>query len=116
MRGDRESRQEEETGPGGAGVWRWWWRTRAVAVTSPVRRQEAALPAHLPERQPHPGVPHRHRPGGDPGAGAAGINKVERAIGEHGIAQGLTLRKLTDETQPQRVAIVGAGPSGLSCA
>jgi NADPH-dependent glutamate synthase beta subunit-like oxidoreductase len=47
---------------------------------------------------------------------AVGINKVERAIGDHGIGQGLALRKLTEETRPQKIAVVGAGPSGLSCA
>ena len=48
--------------------------------------------------------------------GAVSINKVERAIGDHGIAQGLPLKKLTDEARPQKIAVVGAGPSGLSCA
>jgi NADPH-dependent glutamate synthase beta subunit-like oxidoreductase len=48
--------------------------------------------------------------------GAVSINKIERAIGDFGIAQGLKLKQLTDEKRPQRVAIIGAGPSGLSCA
>lgn len=48
--------------------------------------------------------------------GAVSINKVERAIGDHGIAQGLPLTTLTEETRPQTIAVVGAGPSGLSCA
>jgi NADPH-dependent glutamate synthase beta subunit-like oxidoreductase len=48
--------------------------------------------------------------------GAVSINKVERAIGDHGIAQGLKLRKLSEESRPQKVAVVGGGPSGLSCA
>ncbi|MBI5178089.1 MAG: FAD-dependent oxidoreductase [Nitrospinae bacterium] len=45
-----------------------------------------------------------------------GINSVEGAIGDYGIANGLKLKKLTEEKLPQKVAIVGAGPSGLSCA
>jgi dissimilatory sulfite reductase flavoprotein subunit len=48
--------------------------------------------------------------------GAVGINKVERAIGDFGIEKGLKLKKLTEETRPQKIAVVGAGPSGLSCA
>jgi NADPH-dependent glutamate synthase beta subunit-like oxidoreductase len=48
--------------------------------------------------------------------GAVSINKIERAIGDFGIAQRLTLKRLTDEKRPQRVAVIGAGPSGLSCA
>jgi NADPH-dependent glutamate synthase beta subunit-like oxidoreductase len=48
--------------------------------------------------------------------GAVGINKVERAIGDFGIERGLALRKLTDETRAEKIAVVGAGPSGLSCA
>jgi len=48
--------------------------------------------------------------------GAVQINKVERTIGDFGIEKGLALRKLTDETRPEKVAVVGGGPSGLSCA
>jgi NADPH-dependent glutamate synthase beta subunit-like oxidoreductase len=48
--------------------------------------------------------------------GAVGINMVERTIGDYGIEKGLALRKLTDEVRSERVAIVGGGPSGLSCA
>jgi NADPH-dependent glutamate synthase beta subunit-like oxidoreductase len=48
--------------------------------------------------------------------GAVGINKVERAIGDFGIEHGLKLKKLTDDKRQQKVAVVGAGPSGLSCA
>lgn len=44
------------------------------------------------------------------------INSVERAIGDHGLARGLKLKKLTDEKQDKKVAVIGAGPSGLSCA
>ena len=48
--------------------------------------------------------------------GAVNINKVERAIGDFGIEKGLKLKMLTDETKAQKVAVVGGGPSGLSCA
>jgi NADPH-dependent glutamate synthase beta subunit-like oxidoreductase/Pyruvate/2-oxoacid:ferredoxin oxidoreductase delta subunit len=48
--------------------------------------------------------------------GAVNINKVERAIGDFAIENGLALKMLTDEKKPQKIAVVGAGPSGLSCA
>jgi len=48
--------------------------------------------------------------------GAVSVNKIERAIGDFGIEKGLTLKTLTDQKRPQRIAVVGAGPSGLSCA
>ena len=48
--------------------------------------------------------------------GAVSINKVERAIGDYGIEHRLPLLRLTEERRPERVAVVGGGPSGLSCA
>jgi Pyruvate/2-oxoacid:ferredoxin oxidoreductase delta subunit len=47
--------------------------------------------------------------------GAVGINLLERFIGNFGVANGLRLPAVK-ESQPQAVAIVGAGPAGLSCA
>lgn len=48
--------------------------------------------------------------------GAVAINNMERFIGDHGISRGLKLVKLTDETKKQKIAVIGSGPSGLSCA
>jgi NADPH-dependent glutamate synthase beta subunit-like oxidoreductase len=48
--------------------------------------------------------------------GAVSINKIERAIGDFGLQHHLPLKRLTDERRPQKVAVVGGGPSGLSCA
>ncbi len=48
--------------------------------------------------------------------GPVNINKVERAIGDHGLKEKLPLKKLSEEKHPEKVAVVGAGPSGLSCA
>lgn len=44
------------------------------------------------------------------------IHNLERFIGDHGIGRGLKLETLTGEVPAQRAAVVGAGPSGLSCA
>jgi len=48
--------------------------------------------------------------------GGAAINAIERFIGDFGIAKALKLSKLNQETRDERVAVVGAGPAGLSCA
>src|SRR5665648_94982 len=44
------------------------------------------------------------------------INNIERVIGDHGIERGLKLKLLTDEKKDKKVAVIGGGPSGLSCA
>ncbi|HFB97750.1 MAG TPA: FAD-dependent oxidoreductase, partial [Bryobacterales bacterium] len=48
--------------------------------------------------------------------GAVSVNALERFIGDFGIEKGLKLKKLTDEKHPEKIAVVGAGPAGLSCA
>jgi NADPH-dependent glutamate synthase beta subunit-like oxidoreductase/Pyruvate/2-oxoacid:ferredoxin oxidoreductase delta subunit len=48
--------------------------------------------------------------------GAINVNKVERVIGDYGLEHGLTLPRLSEEPQSRTVAVVGAGPNGLSCA
>jgi NADPH-dependent glutamate synthase beta subunit-like oxidoreductase len=48
--------------------------------------------------------------------GAVNINKIERTIGDFGIEKGLKLKTLSEESHPEKVAVVGAGPAGLSCA
>ncbi|MCL6105958.1 MAG: NAD(P)-binding protein [Actinobacteria bacterium] len=44
------------------------------------------------------------------------IHSLERYIGDHGLERGLKLRKLTDKKKNKKVAVIGSGPSGLSCA
>ncbi len=48
--------------------------------------------------------------------GAVGINKVERVIGDFGLNNGLKLKMKTDEKRAEKVAVVGGGPGGFSCA
>jgi NADPH-dependent glutamate synthase beta subunit-like oxidoreductase len=48
--------------------------------------------------------------------GPVAINAIERFIGDFAIDKGLKPEKLTDDTFPEKVAVVGAGPAGLSCA
>jgi NADPH-dependent glutamate synthase beta subunit-like oxidoreductase len=44
------------------------------------------------------------------------INALERYIGDFGIEKNLKLPRLTEEKYPEKVAVIGAGPAGLSCA
>jgi NADPH-dependent glutamate synthase beta subunit-like oxidoreductase len=47
---------------------------------------------------------------------AVGINAMERFIGDWGLERELPLKKVSDETRTERIAVVGAGPAGLGCA
>jgi NADPH-dependent glutamate synthase beta subunit-like oxidoreductase/Pyruvate/2-oxoacid:ferredoxin oxidoreductase delta subunit len=48
--------------------------------------------------------------------GGVAINAVERFIGDFGVAKKLPLPRLHNEKRAEQVAVVGAGPAGLSCA
>ncbi|HXX37119.1 MAG TPA: NAD(P)-binding protein [bacterium] len=48
--------------------------------------------------------------------GAVAINALERFVGDFGIERRLSLGRLTETTYPEKIAVVGAGPAGLSCA
>jgi NADPH-dependent glutamate synthase beta subunit-like oxidoreductase len=48
--------------------------------------------------------------------GPVAINAMERFVGDFGIRKGLALTKLTEEQHPERIAVIGSGPAGLSCA
>jgi formate dehydrogenase beta subunit len=47
---------------------------------------------------------------------AVNIHAMERYLGDLAIAQGWSHKPLSDHRQAQRIAVVGAGPAGLSCA
>ncbi len=47
---------------------------------------------------------------------AVNIHGVERHIGDLALEQGWRHHPLTDQAQTQQIAVVGAGPAGLSCA
>lgn len=44
------------------------------------------------------------------------INCLERYIGDYALQKKLPLKPLTEERHPERIAVVGSGPAGLSCA
>lgn len=48
--------------------------------------------------------------------GPVAINAVERFIGDFALERGLKPTRLTEEVHAEKVAVVGAGPAGLSCA
>jgi NADPH-dependent glutamate synthase beta subunit-like oxidoreductase/Pyruvate/2-oxoacid:ferredoxin oxidoreductase delta subunit len=48
--------------------------------------------------------------------GAVNISAFERFIGDYGIAHGMQHKKLTEKVMDKTVAVIGAGPAGLSCA
>ena len=45
-----------------------------------------------------------------------GINAVERYLGDVALEQGWALPRLEEDQKAEKVAVVGSGPSGLSCA
>jgi len=44
------------------------------------------------------------------------FSAIERAIGDYGIKQNMPHKKIGEESYPEKVAVIGSGPSGLSCA
>jgi len=48
--------------------------------------------------------------------GAVSINAFERYLGDYGLANGLKPIMLTEEKKNEKIAIIGSGPAGLSCA
>jgi len=48
--------------------------------------------------------------------GGVAINSLERFIGDFGLEKNLIPKKLTDEKRAEKIAVIGSGPAGLSCA
>ena len=110
--------------PSGADI-RGWLTTIAQAEAygrTPEQAYQAAW-EKITDRNPFPAVcgrvcPHPCEEGCNRKAkdGAVAINALERYVGDFGIARELKLAMLSDEHHPEKVAIIGAGPAGLSCA
>ncbi len=62
---------------------------------------------------PHPCEDDCNRTGKD---GAVAVNALERFVGDFGIEKNLKLTRLSEERHAEKVAVIGAGPAGLSCA
>jgi NADPH-dependent glutamate synthase beta subunit-like oxidoreductase/Pyruvate/2-oxoacid:ferredoxin oxidoreductase delta subunit len=110
--------------PNGADI-RGWLTTIAQAEAYGRSNEQALTEAWLKitERNPFPAVcgrvcPHPceadcNRKNKD---GPVAINALERFIGDFGIAKDLTLPRLAEEKRPEKIAVIGSGPAGLSCA
>ncbi|MGE5327294.1 MAG: NAD(P)-binding protein [Deltaproteobacteria bacterium] len=48
--------------------------------------------------------------------GGVAINAMERFVGDFALAKGLKLAMLSEEKHEEKIAVVGSGPAGLSCA
>jgi NADPH-dependent glutamate synthase beta subunit-like oxidoreductase/Pyruvate/2-oxoacid:ferredoxin oxidoreductase delta subunit len=76
--------------------------------------QTNPFPAVMGRVCPHPCEAHCNRKEKD---GAVAINSVERTLGDWGIERKLSLPRLeAGGPFPERVAVIGSGPAGLSCA
>ncbi|MBE0446945.1 MAG: FAD-dependent oxidoreductase [Actinobacteria bacterium] len=78
-----------------------------------VLTQTNPLPAVLGRVCPHFCEGECNRKGKDE---AVSINAIERSIGDYGIKNKLQHEKISDESRSEKVAVVGSGPAGLSCA
>jgi NADPH-dependent glutamate synthase beta subunit-like oxidoreductase len=110
--------------PSGADI-RGWLTTIAQAEAYGRTNEQAYQIAWetITERNPFPAVcgrvcPHPCEDSCNRSAkeGAVAINALERFVGDFGISKDLKLRKLTEDKHPERIAVIGAGPAGLSCA
>ncbi|MGA2263118.1 MAG: NAD(P)-binding protein [Acidobacteriota bacterium] len=110
--------------PNGADIRGWLTTIAQAEAYGRTSEQALELAWHMiTERNPFPAVcgrvcPHPcenncNRKGKD---GAVAINALERFIGDLGIAKNLKLAKLSNEQHQEKVAVIGAGPAGLSCA
>jgi NADPH-dependent glutamate synthase beta subunit-like oxidoreductase len=48
--------------------------------------------------------------------GSLSVNNLERAIGDFGLEKKLAFKRLGSESRAEKVAVIGSGPAGLSCA
>jgi NADPH-dependent glutamate synthase beta subunit-like oxidoreductase len=71
------------------------------------------IPAIMGRVCPHPCESACNRKDKD---SAVSINKVELSIGEFGLEKGLSLKKLNAKDTGKKAAVIGSGPSGISCA
>lgn len=71
------------------------------------------LPAVTGRVCPHPCEEGCNRETHD---GSVGVNDIERFIGTYGIEHKLQHKKITEQTFPEKIAVIGAGPAGISCA
>ncbi|HOP07637.1 MAG TPA: NAD(P)-binding protein [candidate division Zixibacteria bacterium] len=62
---------------------------------------------------PHPCESACNRNGKE---GGVGINAIERFIGDYALEKKFTPPMLTDQKRSEKIAVIGSGPAGISCA
>nr|CAJ31128.1 Iron-sulfur-binding protein, glutamate synthase subunit (DsrL/GltD) [uncultured sulfate-reducing bacterium] len=79
-----------------------------------IEMETTPFPAVMGRVCPHPCETECNREAKD---GAVGINSVERFIGDYGLEHGLKAERIEGEgDKDEKIAVIGAGPSGMSCA
>ncbi len=71
------------------------------------------MPSVLGRVCPHPCESECNRQHKD---GAVNINQFERFVGDFGIEKELKLTTLSEEKKDKKIAVIGSGPAGISCA
>jgi NADPH-dependent glutamate synthase beta subunit-like oxidoreductase len=110
--------------PSGADIRGWLTTIAQAEAYGRTSEQAYEIAWHkITERNPFPAVCGRVCPHPCEDAcnrkekeGAVAINALERFIGDFGIRQGLKLTRLSEERKTEKIAVIGAGPAGLSCA
>jgi len=88
-------------------------RDEAIAQAWRIVTEKNPLPATCGRVCPHPCEDYCVRKDRD---GSVAVNNIERFVGDWGITHGFKFTKLTEERQPEKIAVIGSGPAGLSCA
>jgi NADPH-dependent glutamate synthase beta subunit-like oxidoreductase/Pyruvate/2-oxoacid:ferredoxin oxidoreductase delta subunit len=96
--------QREKTGLSEEQAFEKAWRT--IVEYNP-------FPAVMGRVCPHPCEDDCNRKEKD---GSVAVNCLERFIGDWALEKGLPLARLSEETQPESIGVIGAGPAGMSCA
>ena len=76
-------------------------------------KENSLLPAVCGRVCPHPCETDCNRKNKD---GSVSINAMERYVGDFGIEKELKLTRLSEDAKSEKIAIIGSGPAGLSCA
>jgi NADPH-dependent glutamate synthase beta subunit-like oxidoreductase len=99
--------------PAGEAIPRWIERARAgdYACAWALIRESNPFPAVTGRVCAHPCEASCNREGHD---GAVAVNALEQRVGDWGVAHGTVGPKAP--ARPERIAVVGGGPAGLSCA
>jgi len=85
----------------------------AFAEAFRILAEKNPLPAVCGRVCPHPCEDACNRKEKD---GALGINSIERFLGDWALAQGLDLLREGGGAFSEKIAVIGSGPAGLSCA